>query len=95
MAVANVPAPEAIDRLIRFAASGGRRYRTQKALAREALIYATGEKVRGDVDAWRSWWNEHRKTFDFQAAAERRERDRQAAKDKTKKRKNRKKKDEG
>jgi hypothetical protein len=33
---------------------------------------ATGEKLGNDPDAWRAWWKDAKKTFDFAAAAQRR-----------------------
>ena len=78
MAVANVPDAEAIDSLIKFAAKS-RRGRNHGKVVRDALFYATGERIKGDVDAWRRWWKENKKDFDFQAAQKKREETKQKA----------------
>lgn len=71
MAVANVPDKEAIEALIKFRGKGRRRGSNgQQQLAHKALLYATGAKVQNDPDAWRAWWKEREKSFDFQAAAD-------------------------
>jgi HEAT repeat protein len=88
MAVANIPDAEAIDSLIKFAGKS-RRMANRGKVVRDALIYATGERIKGDVDAWRSWWKENKRTFDFQAAQKKREEAKQkslAAKNKKKNR---------
>ena len=72
MAVANVPDAEAIDSLIKFAGKS-RRMANRGKVVRDALIYATGERIKGDVDMWRSWWKENKRNFDFQAAQKKRE----------------------
>jgi hypothetical protein len=74
MAVANVPHADAIEGLIAFAAKGRKRGRNQqRQLAFQALRYATGQKFPADPDAWRSWWNEVKRDYDFTLAAARRE----------------------
>jgi len=93
MAVANVPDAEAIDSLIKFAAKS-RRMAKRGKVVRDALVYATGERIKGNVDAWRSWWKEHKKNFDFQAAQKKREEAKQKAASR-KKNKNRNKKGGG
>lgn len=90
MALANVPAPQAIEALIQFLARGGRGGAKAHQICRQALRSATGEDLGGDPDAWRAWWRDAKKTFDFDAAARRREEER-AKHDKPEK----KKKDEG
>jgi hypothetical protein len=73
MAVANVPTAEAIEGLLEFLAKEGRGANDlQGHHCRAALKWATGESRGIDPDAWRSWWRDARKTFDFRAAAERR-----------------------
>lgn len=76
MAIANVPDAKAIELLIdlrsragRHAANGANHSAT---LLRKALTSAIGQDLGGDTDAWRIWWKDHEKDFDFQAAAERR-----------------------
>ena len=44
----------------------------------QALYYATGAKLGNDADAWRSWWKDAKVHFDFEAAAEQREKAREA-----------------
>lgn len=94
MAVANVPHADAVDALIAFAAKS-RRMANRGRVVRDALVYATGERVRGDVDAWRSWWKENRKNFDFQAVKARREEAEQKAAARKQNRKSRRKKKQG
>lgn len=73
MAVAAVPAKEAIDRLIQFLAKGRRgQLGPQRRAAVQALEYATGMSRKGlghDPDRWRAWWRETEDTFDFEAVA--------------------------
>ena len=76
MAIANVPDAKAIELLIdlrsragRHAANGANHSAT---LLRKALTSAIGQDLGGDTDAWRIWWKDHKKDFDFEAAAERR-----------------------
>lgn len=70
MAVANVPDAEAIDELIQLLARRGRgKWAGQKRSVINALQSATGEKLGGDPDEWRSWWKDAKKSFDFEAAA--------------------------
>ncbi len=96
-AVANVPSKEAIELLIKFMDSGGRRDRPgQRGAADGALRYATGAgnirkqwnriKGRGGDNAWREWWRENKKTFDPKAAAAKREEARKEAAEKEAKR---------
>jgi hypothetical protein len=91
MAVANTPTAEAVDKIINFASAGGKKFRRQKGLAREAIQYATCMKQRWDVDEWRSWWKENKTTFDFDATAEKRAEMRVAQQEKAERRKNKKK----
>lgn len=73
MAVANIPTPDAIDALIQFMSRGRKGgEESHRASVQKALLYATGERQRNDPDAWRAWWKDARKTFDFEAAAENR-----------------------
>lgn len=73
MAVANVPHADAVDDLIQLLASRGRgRWSGLKRCVVEALRDATGENLGADPDAWRAWWKDARKSFDFDAAARRR-----------------------
>lgn len=95
-AVSNVPAPEAIEGLIQFLAKRGRGANNlQGHHCRAALKNATGEDRGNDPDAWRSWWKEAKKTFDFDAALRRRAAERQKQDDKEKRRQDRKDKKEG
>jgi hypothetical protein len=71
LAVANVAEAVAVDELIDYGASGRRRV-VELDLVRQAIRYATGETVRGDIDQIRAWWRERREAFDFEAAARRR-----------------------
>lgn len=68
LAVANVPAAEAIEELIQFG-SRGRRGAGFRDITRDALNYATGQKFRSDPDTWRQWWREAKGEFDFEALA--------------------------
>jgi hypothetical protein len=68
LAVGNVPSAKAIEALLVYG-SRGRRGNTQWGLTREALAYALGVKLTGDVDVWRIWWKDHARDFDFEAAA--------------------------
>ena len=73
MAVANVPAAEAIDGLIAFLGKRGRGANDLHGHhCIQALKWATGESRGVEVDVWRSWWKDAKKEFDFKAAAERR-----------------------
>jgi hypothetical protein len=78
LAVANVPDPKAMAGLIDYGARGRRRH-VHLDLVRDAVQYATGEVVRGDIDQIRSWWKEFGANFDYAAAratrAERRARE--------------------
>jgi hypothetical protein len=75
-AVAGIPDAEAIEELIKFLSARGRgKWAGRKRSVINALQTATGERFGGDPDEWRSWWKENRKTFDFEAAAERRQSD--------------------
>jgi HEAT repeat protein len=72
-AVANIPTADAIDALIQFLAKQGRgRNGPQREACRNALKEATGQNLGNDPDAWRGWWKDAKKTFDFAAAAQRR-----------------------
>jgi hypothetical protein len=88
-AVGNVPAKEAVEALIDFAASCGRGKRGDwHAAVRTALKYALRTDVRSaDPDLWRAWWRENERTFDFARAAKEREEERAAAAEKERKRK--------
>ena len=72
MAVANVPAAEAIEELIDLLARGRKGADLVRRHAAEALRAATGERLGGDPDVWRAWWREHEKDFDYAAAAAKR-----------------------
>lgn len=73
MAVANVPHADAIEALINHLARRGRgKWGGMKRCVIEALRDATGEKLGADPDAWRAWWRDAKRTFDFEAAAQRR-----------------------
>jgi HEAT repeat protein len=72
-AVARIPDAAAIEELIQYLARRGRgKWAGRKRAVINALQAATGQKLGGDPDAWRAWWKENAKTFDFGAAAERR-----------------------
>jgi hypothetical protein len=72
MAVANVPAAAAIEGLIDRMSRGRRDGSGIRARISRALAWATGEQPANDPDHWRAWWKDHKATFDFAAAAERR-----------------------
>jgi hypothetical protein len=73
-AVANLPCAEAIEALIQHLAKQGRgRGGPAGQACRQALMAATGEDFGADADRWRAWWRDAKKTFDFEAAARRRE----------------------
>jgi len=95
MAVANIASKEAIERLIKFGDMGRRGWNRHKKSCWAALRYATGASVKGGVDQWRDWWRENKSSFDLEAAAERRTKQRveqqEKASRKKKKRKGRKK----
>ena len=74
-AVANVPSPKAIEELINLMAKRHRDGSGIRSSATKALQYATGERSGNDPDQWRAWWKDHEKSFDFDAAAERREKE--------------------
>jgi HEAT repeat protein len=79
MAVAKVPSKEAIDALIAFASKGRNRgTNNQREFATKALQAATGQKFNRDMDKWRSWWKEHRDTFDFEMMKAERDEQRRA-----------------
>lgn len=88
-AVANVPSPKAIEGLIGVMSKGHRDGSGVRAIAARALQWATGEKPVNDPDHWRAWWKEHAKTFDFEAAADRRAKEEQAREDRETKRRER------
>ena len=97
MAVGNVPSKEAIDRLIQYGYKDRRGSGRTRDLATKALAYATQEKVKGGIEAWRKWWSENEDDFDPIAAAEKRQQARAAAEEKQRRkeeRRNRKKKKE-
>lgn len=95
-AVANIAAPGAIDALIQFLAKQGRGQNGQQRDAcRDALREATGENFGNDPDAWRSWWKDAKRTFDFDAAARRRAAEKQKQADDEKRKRERKEKKEG
>ena len=81
-AVANIPTADAIESLIQFLAKQGRgKNGPQRDACRQALREATGENLGGDPDAWRAWWRDAKKTFDFDAAARRRAAEREKKED--------------
>jgi len=93
-AAANIPTKDAVEELLHLASAGrrgGARWRTQAAL--EALRYATQQKVDGGVEGWRRWWSENERTYDPDAAANRRadarlkEQERETRRDERRKRK--------
>jgi hypothetical protein len=69
MAVANVPAAEAIEALISFASRGRHGLEGWRRLTTAALRSATGQELGHDPDVWRAWWRDHEKDFDYGAAA--------------------------
>ncbi len=72
MAVANVPAAQAIEELIDLLARGRRGADLLRRHTAEALRSATGQNLGGNPDAWRAWWREHDEDFDYAAAAAKR-----------------------
>ena len=73
MAIANVPTADAIETLINLLSRAGHGAMAgHRGLIRNALRYATGVELAGDPDAWRGWWKDAKKDFDFEGAAERR-----------------------
>lgn len=91
LAVANIPTADAIEGLIQFLAKRGRGANNlQGHHCRAALKAATGEDRGNDPDAWRSWWKEAKKDFDFDAAARRRAAAKAQQEDKEKRRKEKK-----
>jgi HEAT repeat protein len=95
-AVANLPSPEAIDALIQFLAKQGRgKNGAQREACRAALRDATGQNLGNDPDAWRAWWKDAKKDFDFAAAAERRAAEREAKDEKDRKKRERQEKRDG
>jgi len=67
-------------------------------VATEALAYATQERVKGGIEAWRQWWSDNKKSFDPVAAAEKRKESRAKAEEKQARRearKNKRKKNKG
>ena len=86
-AAANIPTAEAIESLIQFLAKQGRGQNgPQREACRRALRSATGENLGNDPDAWRAWWRDAKKTFDFDAAVRRRAAERQQKEDAGKRR---------
>ena len=72
-AVARIPEAESVKRLIQFLDKGRRGGRAkQKAAAQRALQTLTGHKASRDPDAWRAWWRENEKGFDFTHVAQER-----------------------
>jgi len=96
-AVANIPTADAVDALIQFLAKQGRgKNGPQREACRAALKEATGESLGNEPDAWRAWWKDAKKTFDFAAAAQRRASEKQAKDDREQhKREKKDKKDDG
>ncbi|MHC4938460.1 MAG: HEAT repeat domain-containing protein [Planctomycetota bacterium] len=92
MAVGNVPSKEAVDRLIQYGYKDRRGAGRTRDIAVKALRYATQEKVKGNIEAWRKWWSDNEKDFDPLIAAEKRAEARAAAKEKEERKKNRRKK---
>jgi HEAT repeat protein len=81
-AAANIPTAEAIESLIQFLAKQGRGQNgPQRDACRQALREATGENLGNDPDAWRAWWRDAKKTFDFDAAIRRRAAEKQKKED--------------
>lgn len=78
MAVANVPAPRAIERLIDYMARKHRDGSGMRGRLGKALTYATGVKLANDPDAWRAWWKSAKAAFDFERAAAARKQQREA-----------------
>lgn len=78
MAVANVPAPRAIERLIDYMARKHRDGSGMRGRLSKALTYATGVKLANDPDAWRAWWRSAKTAFDFERAAAERKKQREA-----------------
>jgi HEAT repeat protein len=79
MAVGNTPSREAVEALIAFASKGRHRGRNnQRKFAIDALRYATGENQGNDPDRWRIWWNDVKREWDPQRAADKREAKREA-----------------
>ena len=74
-AVAAIPTPEAIDEIIQFGSRGRRGLDRWRRLSTEAFNYATGAGLGPDPDAWRAWWKDHEKGFDWKGAALRRKED--------------------
>ncbi len=89
MAVGNIPHKDAVEGLIKLMSSG--RNRGGKGGARgnaaAGLRYATGENLGHDPDVWRAWWKENKKSFDFEAAWNKREEDREAKADRERRKK--------
>jgi HEAT repeat protein len=75
-AIANLPTKDAVAALIGVLAREGRGGGAWRRAVRGALVYATGEKLGNDPDAWRAWWRKHEDTFDVAAAAARRAKER-------------------
>jgi HEAT repeat protein len=71
-AIANLPTKEAVSALIDVLARQGRGGGAWRRPVRDALVYATGERLGADPDAWRAWWRRHEGGFDLEAAAARR-----------------------
>lgn len=95
LAVGNVPSPKAIEALIAFMSKRHRDGSGTRAAAVRGLTYATGERGGNDPDQWRAWWKDHEKTFDFDAAALRREKERQAKEERDARRDGKKRKKDG
>ncbi len=87
-AVAQIPHKDAIEALIKIMSKGRKRANAHQA-AHRALRVATGERFGGDPDAWRAWWKDNAKTFDFDAAAARRAEDKERAAEKAERKRKR------
>jgi len=80
-AVGNIPSAKAVEGLINLMAKRHRDGSGTRGAAVRGLQYATGERQGNDPDSWRAWWKEHEKTFDFDAAAYRRAKERKEKED--------------
>jgi hypothetical protein len=94
MAAANIPDKEVIERLITLADSGRRHAKWRQGICRQALTYATGQKIRGGVEQWRKWWRENKRDWDVVKAAEEREQQRTQRDEKERQREERRRKKE-
>jgi len=72
-AAANIPSKDAIEELIHLGSQGrrgGAQWRQASVI--DALRYATQERIEGGIEMWRKWWNENKKSFDVDFAANKR-----------------------